>query len=163
VYDFYKSGYKPDTVFFADLPADKYKADGAKSLFDNKTGELNFGLGNWIGFQKDMEVFMQFNKPVKLHSVALHMLKNIGGDIYPPTLIQVWGGINKMHLKLLQTIKPIMPGKGDISSLFLEECKFAPTNIGYIKIIATSVKNVPKFGTSPNKKGWIFTDEIFLN
>jgi predicted CXXCH cytochrome family protein len=163
VYNFYKSSFKPDSVFFDSLPDNAYKADGAKSLFDHLTGSLNFGAGKWMGWQKDMTVFIQFNNAATISSVALHLLKNIGADIYPPTLIQIWGGNDKAHLKLLQSIKPDMPVKGDIPSLFLEDCKFPVTHLRYIKIVAVSVKKVPKFGTSPNKRGWIFADEILLN
>jgi uncharacterized membrane protein len=163
VYSFYKSSFKPDSVFFDSLPDNAYKADGAKSLFDHLTGSLNFGVGNWMGWQKDMIVFVQFNNPVNVHSVALHLLKNVGADIYPPLSVQVWAGNNKAHLKLLKTIKPVAPIKGDIPSLFLEECNFPVTHLRYIKVVAVSVKKIPKFGTSPNKRGWIFADEILLN
>jgi len=47
--------------------------------------------------------------------------------------------------------------------LFLEECKFPATRVNCIKLVALSVKKAPKWGNSPNKRGWIFTDEILLN
>ncbi len=160
---FYKSSYKPDSILFISFPDDSYKGDGAGMLSDHITGDLNFGDGRWLGFQKDMDVLLQFIKPVKLHSVCLHMLKNSGSDIYPPERVEVWGGNDKTHLKLLQTIKPVAAIKGDIPSIFLEDCRFPAARVSYIKIIAISVKKSPKWGNSPNKPGWVFTDEVLLN
>ncbi len=163
VADFYKSAYKPDSIHFISFPADSYKSEGAGILTDHITGDLGFGSGRWLGFQKDMEVLLQFIKRVKISSVCIHMLKNIGADIYPPVSVQVWGGNDKTHLKLLQTIKPVAAVKGDTPSLFLEECKFSPTRLTYIKVMAVSVKKSPKWGNSPGKPGWVFADEILLN
>jgi hypothetical protein len=162
-FNFYKSAYKPDSISFISFPDDSYKGDGAGMLSDHIIGDLSSGSGKWLGFQKDMEVLLQFNKPVRLSSVCLHMLKDIGSDIYPPVEVQVWGGNNKTGLRLLKTIKPAPAVKGDIPSLFLEECKFPATRVSYIKIIAVSVKKSPKWGNSPNKPGWVFTDEVLLN
>jgi len=160
---FYKSIYKPDSIRFISFPADSYKGDGTATLSDHITGDLNFSDGKWLGFKKDMDLLLKFIKPVKLHSVCLHMLKNSGSDIYPPERVEVWGGNYKTHLKLLQTIKPVAAVKGDIPSIFLEDCKFPAARVNYIKIIAISVKKSPKWGNSPNKPGWVFTDEVLLN
>ena len=119
--------------------------------------------GKWVGFQKDMELLLRFCKAVQLRSVGLHLLKNTGADIYPPVSIQVWGGPDKMHLKLLRTINPVASVKGDAPALFLEECSFAATRVNWIKLVARSVKKSPKWGNSPGKPGWIFTDEILFN
>lgn len=162
-YGFYKSTYRPDSIIFISFPADSYKGEGPKMLSDQVTGDLGFGSGKWLGFQKDMELLLQFFKPVKLRVVGLHMLKNNSFDIYPPVELLIWGGNDKAHLKLLKTTKPVASVKGDIPSLFLEECKFPAIRVSYIKIIAVSVKKSPKWGNSPNKPGWVFTDELLLN
>jgi hypothetical protein len=161
--NFYKSAYRPDSINFISFPADSYKGEGPGTLTDHMTGDQGFGSGKWLGFQKDMEISMQFIKPVKLSSVDIHMLKNVGGDIYPPTQVQVWGGKDKAHLKLLQTIKPVAPVKGDIPSLFLVSCNFTTTPVSYLKVVAMNVKSIPKWGTSPKKAAWVFADEILLN
>ena len=160
---FYKSSYKPDSIIFVSRPEDAYKGDGASILSDHITGNLGFTSGKWLGFQKDMKLLLQFNKPIALSSVGLHLLKITGADIYPPVQVEVWGGRDIAHLKLLRTIKPVPSVKGEHPGLFLEECKFPATRVSCIKLVAVSVKKSPKWGNSPNKPGWIFTDEILLN
>jgi uncharacterized membrane protein/mono/diheme cytochrome c family protein len=160
---FYKSIFKPDSIGFIDIPPEPYKTTGPQALTDHQIGDLGFGTGKWLGFQKDMEIFMQFRKPVRVRNVAVHMMENIGADILPPVQVQVWGGHDKDHLKLLQTIRPAAAVKGEKPALLMEECKFSPTNVNYLKVIATTVKKVPKWGNSPKKPGWVFADEILIN
>ena len=163
MYNFYKSAYSPDSIDFISFPAESFKGDGAKTLIDHITGDMGFGSGKWLGFQKDMEMSLRFNKPVKLASVAINMLTNIGADIYPPVVVEVWGGKDKTHMKLLQTLKPKQAVKGDVPSIVLEKCSFTGTTINCLKLVAVSVKKVPKWGNTPGKPGWVFADEILLN
>jgi uncharacterized membrane protein len=162
-YNFYKSAYRPDSIFLLSPPADSYKGDGPGTLCDRVTGNLEFGSGKWLGFRQDMTLLLQFIKPVELSSVCLHLLRNNQADIYPPVQIEIWGGHDKQHLKLLQTSRPRPSVKTDKPALFLEACRFAPVRVNYVKIVAASVKQVPKWGTSPNKPGWIFIDELLMN
>ena len=163
VYSFYKSTYKPDSIRFISYPAESHKGDGAGILSDHLMGGMGFNSDKWLGFQNDMKLMLEFARPVELRSVGLHLLKVVGADIYPPTQVEVWGGMDSAHLKLLKTIRPAPAVKKESPALFLEECKFAATRVSYIKLVARNVKKAPKWGNSPNKPGWIFTDEILLN
>jgi len=163
VHFFYKSAYKPDSIIFISLPEDAYKGEGDSVLSDHITGSLGYNNGEWLGFRKDMKLLLQFIKPVSLRSVGLHLLKVIGSDIYPPTQVEIWGGMDKNHLSLLKTIRPVPAVKGEHPELFLEECKFPATRVRCIKLVALNVKKAPKWGNSPKKPGWIFMDEILLN
>jgi hypothetical protein len=160
---FYKSAYKPDSITLISLPADSYKGDGPAMLTDHVTGNFGFTSGKWMGFQHDMKILLQFKTPVELRSLGMHLLKTIGSDIYPPVQVEVWGGMNPDRLSLLKTIRPAAAVKGEKPALFLEECRFPATRVRYIRLVAISVKKVPKWGNSPNKPGWIFTDELLLN
>jgi len=71
--------------------------------------------------------------------------------------------MDKNHLSLLKTIRPVPAVKGEHPELFLEECKFPATRVRCIKLVALNVKKAPKWGNSPKKPGWIFMDEILLN
>lgn len=163
VADFYKSIYRPDTILFLSPPGDAYKAPGSAALSDQVIGNTGFTSGKWLGFQHDMELMLEFHKPVSLRSVGLHLLRNSGADIYPPVEIRIWGGRDEHNLSLLQTISPKAMVKGDPASVFLADCKFSPVSLRYIKIIATSVKKALKFGAAPGKPGWVFADELLLN
>ncbi len=160
---FYKSAFRPDSIVLLSSPGEQFKGDGPGTLSDYATGDPEFRFGKWLGFQTDMKLLLQFHKPVLLREVAIQMLKNNGNDIFPPVELQIWGGVERNHLKLLNTSIPKKSVKGELPSLFLETCRFPATRLNYIKIIAVSVKNAPVWGYPPKKPGWIFADEIFLN
>ncbi|MDP4212836.1 MAG: c-type cytochrome domain-containing protein, partial [Bacteroidota bacterium] len=162
-YNFYKSAYRPDSIGYISLPDDSYKGDGPNTLSDHLIGDFNTGSGRWQGFQKDMKLLLKFEKLVKLSSVGLHFMKNSGSDIFPPVQVEIWGGNDQSHLRLLKTVTPKPMVKGENASLCLQECKFPPTSVRFIKVIAVNNKKLPKWSNSPNKPGWVFTDEIMLN
>ncbi|MFD1818245.1 Uncharacterized membrane protein [Pseudarcicella hirudinis] len=165
VYNFYKSSYKPDSIALEEPAVEKYSGDdGVKTLINGYVGNIVHNDGKWLGFQnKDMEVKMQFLKPIELQTVSFHFLSNLGSEIYPPVEVQVWGGKDKNHLKLLKTIKPNAPVKGQSAFSFMSVCNFPKSNVEYLKLVAVSVKKEPSWGNQPNKPGWLFVDEILLN
>ena len=62
-----------------------------QELIDKDLGGGNFGNGKWIGSQKDLVVYMQFAKPISLHTVTLNCMRNIGSQIFLPIGIEIWG------------------------------------------------------------------------
>jgi hypothetical protein len=110
-----------------------------------------------------MKILLRFKTPVKLRSVALHLVKNSGSDIYPPVQVEVWGGMDEGHLRLLKTATPKPLVKGESPAIFLQDCTFSPASVRFIKIMATNLKKSPKWGNSPKKPGWVFMDEVLLN
>lgn len=163
-FSFLKSTYLPDSIRLVTLPDEKYRADGSNSLIDHQLGDLNFGGGKWLGFQKDMEIAMRFAQPVNLQSVTLNMMSNIGSSIFFPTEIEVWGGANQSQLKLLSKIKPVAPVKDEPSLLKGIVCKFTSSQpVTYIKVIAKPIKKIPEWHPSKGQPGWVFVDEILLN
>jgi uncharacterized membrane protein len=163
-FSFFKSTYTPDSISFIAGPNEKYSGDGPKTLIDKDLGGGNFGNGKWIGSQKDLIVYMQFNTPVNLHTVTLNCLRNIGSQIFLPIGIEVWGGKDAAHLRLLSTIKPATPQKTDPFLVTGMDCKLAAGQpISCLKIIAKPIQHLPKWDPVKKQPGWVFVDEIFLN
>ena len=104
-YTFYKNTFRPDSIRLVTIPNEKYRADGAKTLTDGDLGGINSDNGKWLGWQTDMDIMMYFKGPVKLHVLTLNCLKVIEGRIFLPAQVQVWGGRDKEHLKLMSTVK----------------------------------------------------------
>jgi len=162
--NFYKSTYTPDSISFIAGPNEKYSGDGAKTLIDKDLGGYNFGNGKWIASQKDLVIYMQFNKPVDLHTVTLNCMRNMGSQIFLPVGIEVWGGKDAAHLKLLSTVKPPAPQKNDPFAVKGVDCKLAASgNLSCLKIIAKPIQNLPVWDPVKKQPGWVFMDEIFLN
>jgi len=162
--NFYKSTYTPDSISFIAGPDVKYSGDGAKTLIDKDLGGTNFGNGKWIGSQKDLVVYMQFTKPVDLHTVTLNCMRNIGSQLFLPVGIEIWGGADAAHLKLLSSIKTVAPKKDDPFLVKGMDCKLAGNRpLSCLKIIAKPLQKLPDWDPVKKQAGWVFVDEIFLN
>ena len=162
--NFYKSTYTPDSISFIAGPNERYNADGAKTLIDKDLGGTNFGNGKWIASQKDLAVYMQFKNPVTLHTVTLNVMRNIGSQIFLPVEIEVWGGADVGHLKLLSIVRPSSPQKNDPFLVTGIDCKLESARpLSCLKIIAKPIQNLPKWDPVKKQPGWVFLDEIFLN
>ena len=162
---FFSSKYKPDSVVNL-LPADEqYKGDGAKTLIDLVKGEANnFKSGKWLGFKKNkMESLLLFNAPVNVKSVTLSALIDIGGYIMPPVTIEVWGGNEARHLKLLRLVTPEQPTVIQPGYLKAFQLSFKPATVKYFKIVAVPVSKLPAWHPGKGDKGWVFADEVFVN
>jgi len=162
--NFYKSTYTPDSISFIAGPNEKYSGDGAKTLIDKDLGGTNFGNGKWIASQKDLVIYMQFNQPVYLHTVTLNCMRNMGSQIFLPVGIEVWGGKDTAHLKLLSTVRPPAPKKDDPFIVKGMDCKLAAAGkLACLKIIAKPIQNLPPWDPVKKQPGWVFMDEVFLN
>ncbi|HEY4323180.1 MAG TPA: FN3 associated domain-containing protein [Mucilaginibacter sp.] len=162
--NFYKSTYTPDSVFFVNAPDEKYTADGAKSLVDKDLGGTNFGNGKWLASRKNMEIDMLFKTPVDLHTVTLNCMRNIGSQIFFPIAVEIWGGADKDHMKILSNVKPPEPLKADPFTVKGMDCKLATTRpISCLKIIVKPIQQLPSWDPVKKQPGWVFMDEIFLN
>lgn len=160
---FYKDDFPPDSISYINPPDDKYKADGPKTLIDKELGGSSFGNGKWIGSQKELSVLMFYKKPVNASDVSINTLRNIGSQIFLPVVIEVWGGADAQHLKLLSQVKPPPAGKDDPPGTWLLDCKFKTQAISCFKIIARPVIPVPNWHPAKGKPAWVFIDEIFVN
>jgi uncharacterized membrane protein len=162
---FLKSTYRADSVRLITEPDAKYKAKGGKSLADGVKSSSEPGSGSWLGYREtDFQSYLLFKKPVKASSVTLSMLRNVGGYIFPPVLIEVWGGSDEKSLKLLKTLTPQIPDKttSNVGDLVLE-ADFTPQEISCIKVIAKPLSKLPDWHPGKGQKAWVFVDEVLVN
>ena len=162
---FYSSKYKVDSIINLLPPEEQYKGDGAKTLTDLIKGEAsNFKSGKWLGFRKNkMESMLFFAAPATISSVTLSTLIDIGGYIMPPVSIELWGGNDAGHLKHLSRITPQQPVKVQPAYLKAFELTFSPVTVKYLKIVVIPVSKLPVWHPGKGDKGWVFTDEVFVN
>ncbi len=162
---FYSSKYKVDSIINLLPPEEQYKGDGAKTLTDLIKGEAsNFKSGKWLGFRKNkMESLLMFAVPATISSVTLSTLIDIGGYIMPPVAIELWGGNDADHLKHLSRITPQQPLKVQPAFLKAFELSFTPVTVKYLKIVVIPVSKLPLWHPGKGDKGWVFTDEVFVN
>lgn len=162
--NFYAVKYKPDSLVHILPPDAQYADPKGKTLIDLIKGDFNFRSGKWIAFRNNrMETLLSFNQPSLISSFTMSTLIDIGSFIMPPSSIEVWGGDYPNQLKLLKRINPEQPTMLKPAYLKGFDVRFSPTTIKYLKIIATPVLKLPKWHPGKGDKGWIFTDEVFVN
>jgi hypothetical protein len=167
-FNLYKTTYKPDSVTLLSPLNSRHLANGLKTFFDGELGTFNANspasATNWAGFIKnDMEVLLEYKKPVTVSSVALNMLIEPETIIFPPSSIEIWGGATKAQMRLITTINPIRPQKEGKPFIQLAECKFKTQKISYLKIIAKPLKKLPDWHKNKGKPALLLVDEILIN
>jgi uncharacterized membrane protein len=169
---FFRSTFHPDSVVLLKPTDKKYPGKGGQTLMDIEKGDIeNFGNGKWIAFRENpMEAMFFFGKAEEIKTVTVSALKNIGGYIFPPESVEVWGGENEKDLKLLSKVMPAQPTKEmtekkdfvNTENLAIN-CSFKPVTVKYIKLVVKPVPKLPKWHDGKGQKGWFFTDEVLVN
>ena len=168
LFNFYKSTYQPDSVQLL-LPLNPvHQADGAHTFFDKRLGTFNANspawANNWAGFRKnDMALVTEFKKSVPVTSVALRIMVEEETGIFPPELVEIWGGDSRDKLKLLGTVKPDMPIKKSTPVLTTVTCAIKSQPISCLKIIAKPVSKLPDWHANKGKGALLLVDEVFIN
>jgi uncharacterized membrane protein len=167
-FDFYKSTFKPDSVRLL-FPLNRvHQAEGANTFFDKRLGEIGANnpawANNWGAVRdNDLALFSQFYKPVTVSSVGLRYMIEEDTGIFPPELVEIWGGNDPAKLKLLAKVKAALPGKGDKPIIKSVYGSFKPENLTYMKIIVKPVGKIPDWHRSKGNKALVLVDEMFIN
>jgi uncharacterized membrane protein len=161
---FYKAGVVPDSIELISQPDPQYKGQGATTLDDGKLGSLNYRDGMWLAYRVEpMEAFFYFNKESKVSSVTVSSVVDINSYLMPPKEIEVWGGNDKAALHLLKRLQPKQPSKAVPTYLTSYDVTFTPSEIKVLKLVLKPLIKLPAWHKGKGDKGWVFTDEVFLN
>ncbi|PSL45327.1 putative membrane protein [Chitinophaga niastensis] len=164
LYHFSKTTYIPDSVILITLPDGQYTGEGGKTLIDGKKGETDQGNGKWLGYNKtDLQAMLLFVKPVAVKTISIGILRNINGYIFPPSKVEVWGGADAHHLKLLKRIIPAAGQKNDPAAAMNIDCNFPLTTVSCVKIVMVPVLHLPVWHPGKGQRAWVFADEVLVN
>ncbi|EDP72478.1 beta-N-acetylhexosaminidase [Flavobacteriales bacterium ALC-1] len=146
-------------------PHKAYSGSGVKGLINGVSGsDSRFGDKEWLGFWgEDIEVTIDFEKPIKINSIETRFHNGYGQWIYAPkeinfefkldkgtTIIDKQELQNKDSLIVKLDYDFIMPKSIDVK-------------------VKSIVLKVPNYGTIPKgkegagNKAWTFIDEIIVN
>ena len=161
---FYKNTYRADSIRSLTALDSVYKGSaGARTLINGEKGDMNRN-NRWLGFRRNnMEMLLHYATPVLVSSVALSAQVDAGAFVMPPAAMEVWGGTTEKHLVRLARIIPPQPDSLQAGYMRSYECTFTPTRISYLKVVAIPVARLPAWHPSKGQKGWLFTDELFVN
>lgn len=162
---FIQRGVTPDSIILATNADPKYAPVNTSVLLDGQLGDFaNYANGEWFGYQKnEAAYYLLFKNPVTVKSVLLSMMQNLGGHIFPPVKIEVWGGMNKDDLKRLGRITRPVPAKSERSRLIQDRVSFTPASVQCIKLVVEPVKSLPAWHDAKGNPGWVFVSEIVVN
>jgi len=174
--DFFETKYRPDSLIHLLPPDNYYKDEKGKTLIDGVKGDLILGSGKWIGFRNNsMEALMIFHDASVVSNVSVSSIVDTAGYVMPPLSLELWGGNDSAHLKLLSRIAPVQPPKPPKPSkpgeplksqpayLKLYDLSFKPTAVRYLKLVANPVIKLPSWHSGKGQKGWFFVDELIVN
>jgi hypothetical protein len=161
---FFATTHQAESVKLLQPSDEKYKANGGKTLIDLVKSDASSGTGKWLAYRKNAcEAMLFFDKPVTATSVTLSMLKDLGGYIFPPESVEIWGGTNSKQMKLLSRVTPKQPKDYEPNENMGIQCNFKPANVDCIKLVAKPVAKLPKWHFGKGEKAWIFIDEVVVN
>lgn len=160
---FSKTTYTPDSIRLMNPPEGAYIANGGSSLTDGLKGGTDHNNGKWLGYTKNgLEAIIQFPQPVPLKAVTIGALRNTGAYIFLPHQIEVWGGNDPRHLKLLKKITSPADKQDDPVTTMDIDCDFPLTQVSYLKIMMTEA-TLPPWHPGKGNRAWLFVDELLFN
>lgn len=167
-FDFFRNTFVPDSLRLLYPLNSVHLAEGAETFFNKKLGVISANNPAWANFWagvrgNDLGLVALFEKPVTISSVGLHYMIEEDTGIFPPEWVEIWGGVSEKDAKLLAKVKPRQPSKGEFESLQSLVGAFKPQPIGYLKIIARPVAEIPEQNTQKGRKALLLVDEMFIN
>jgi hypothetical protein len=161
----YVDGFKPTQVTLL-KPADKqYPGEGAATLTNGLKGFTDvLREPSWLGFRENaFEAGFDFgSKPPAIKKIVLSYADNLGGYIFPPTDVEVWGGANAKETRLIKSIKVEQPTAYRTQSMEALGISLDTSGYSYYKVVAKPVSKLPLWHGGKGQKGWFFIDEIFF-
>jgi uncharacterized membrane protein len=161
----FQNHYKPDSVMLLSKLNRVHPANGSATFFDQVFGTFNANspawANNWAGFRNnDMELLMVYKNLTTVSDVSVNLLIETETGIYPPQLIEIWGGTSEKNMKKLGTSRPVQPIPATKPFMQVVSCKIKPFRGTYFKVVAKPF-NVLRDG-KPNPALFLI-DEVFVN
>lgn len=162
-----RSAKTPDSIVVQGRPHYLYPARREISFFDLESGGNNHADGKWQGYLRSpLAAMLHFDEPTAIDTLALSVMQNYTGitymPVYVPEYIEVWGGADTTHEKLLAKVSPV-PGKPEqLETHRLIHCPINTANLRYLKLVAQPYSKIPDGYPGAGAQAWLFVDEIIL-
>ncbi len=158
-----KSTRAPDEYELGEKPNLKFGERVNSLLFDLEKGPDNFDDDAWMAFRNENFVLScSWNEAVNLESVILSSLIHPDPYIFPPSSIEIRGGLDEDNLKPLGSLRPSQLSERQNQQLKYFECNVESTPIKYIKIIVRPLQKIPMWHQGKGERGWFFIDEVIF-
>ena len=149
---------KPNTPY--NVGADTMLFDGDRGTADN----LSFG---WLGFSGgDLTTTIELAKPLDVESVTLRFAHNPALWAFAPQGVTIsFSTDGQTFTDTVQMSAPFDPMEQEQAEARVVEMKVPTTaeNVGFIRIEARTISNVPAWHRAKGLKPWLMMDEIIVN
>ena len=147
----------------ANPPAEKYSGNNEFVLTDGIRANLNFGSGQWQGFNgKDMEAIFSFDNPVTIKKVRVGTLHDYGSWIFRPEQVTVYGSKEGNIYELLGKTQAILPVTTAEKQIVDFDIQFSGQQFSKIKIVVDNIATCPEGHSGEGSSAWLFVDEIII-
>lgn len=164
IFPLYRNTYKPDSIVNLLLPEENLNGGRAPALIDGQFGSIDIFQGRWAGYIKNnFSTLILFKQAVTAQSVGLNAIRHLENNALLPQVVEVWGGRDAQHLKLLGTHRPVPAKLGDLPLIVTMEVGFKPQMLSCIKLVAKTIKKLPEWHPNKGNPAVLFVDEIFVN
>ncbi|WP_158828386.1 GH92 family glycosyl hydrolase [Mucilaginibacter lacusdianchii] len=137
-----------------------YAAQGDESLVDGLTGQTNWRLGNWQGYQgNDLEAIIDVGTVKPIHQVSLNTLQDTGSWIIFPKYVQYQVSTDGKNYRTVATVNTKINAE-DTKVQTQSFDSMLNTNARYIKVIAKQYGPLPDWHENKGSLSYIFADEI---
>lgn len=163
--NFIRKGIAIDSIELISEPDKTINPKNPVILKDEAFGNPTiFRNGKWFGYLKNEAAFyLNFKEPVAVHQLWMAILKNPGGSVFPPQSIEIWGGPDQHHLKLLSKTTPEMPKGYDPAAVVQMKTSFEKTTVKCIKLVMQPIRHMPAWHYGKGKAGWVLVSELIAN
>jgi hypothetical protein len=164
-YILYKKGRSPAASTLLTSPEPKFEGEGIATVTDGLKGMPDFYKDpSWIGFRNNpLVAIFSFSPDVTISNITLSYGRNAWAMCMPPEYVEVWGGPDAGHLKLLRKVTPAQPQEWVSNRIEGVEIPIPPSNFTCYKVVAKPLAKLPAFRNEKKEKGWLMVDEIFFN
>ncbi|MBO3699919.1 sulfatase [Roseivirga sp. E12] len=145
----------------AEKPSNKYPAQGAKSLHDEKLGSRQFNDGFWMGFEEDnLTATIDLGEVQQIERVVIGTLQDAASWIFFPEYVEVsWSvdGKNYSQPKRIEVGALKDAGRKLIKRISVEQ---ENVHSRFIKVLVKNTGKCPTWHMGAGQKAWLFVDEI---
>ncbi len=162
-YIFFRQGIKPLATFLLTMPEPEFTGQAELSLTDLKKGFINALQVNWLGYRKnDFSVLFHFEQNQPINQITLSVAKHVYENAFPPEKIEVWGGVDSLHLQLIGKLVPAQPKKYESPNNMGIAVPVKKGDYQYLKVVVSPLSKLPQWHVDKGVKARVFIDEIFF-